>query len=555
MATEPRGSLSTALETPDGRLRALAAAGAVALCVYVLVYPFCLVRYPPITDLPFHAANTSIVLHHTDPSFRFREQFDIDPLSAPYMLQYVIGALLGLLVPIHVAVKATCALLLGCLPLGLALLFRGLGKSPWMGLLGLGLVYSTLTHWGFISHVAALGFFVASLGGALLLFEGGSPRQNKRRAALLGGALLLTLFSHVYRYPFALVGVLLVAVVAFRRGRRGRDFIPFALALAPSLLAFLVFWFRRDHVTGAELRFDWVPGRLAELQAHVFGGFVASVGRTERLNGWLWIAGAVTLAAGGFAWRVRREPEPPALESAMDPELALAPLGSARLALFRRDSFWLVALICVGLLGLYLSLPLTWGSWFFVYPREALSIACLLLALLPSIPRRPLAELGLVAVLALTAGRQAFLVATQWVGFERLNHDFYAIQTKVPPHPKLLYLIFDHAGTYRSTTPFIHLPAWIQAEKGGSLYFHFVRWGLYPIRYRSGGEDTPPSLPYMLEWHPESFRTIEHGQWFDTFLVRHRVDPAIVFQADPEIELIAHEGEWWLYRRAPGRAR
>ncbi|MCA9642449.1 MAG: hypothetical protein KC492_17230 [Myxococcales bacterium] len=542
------------LRTREGKLGAVALLGASALCVYVLVYPFWLVRYPPITDLPFHAANTSILRHYSDPEYHFRNQFYVDPLSAPYMLQYLVGAGLSLLMPIHVAVKVTCVLLLGCLPLGLSLLFRGLGKPRFMGLIALGLVYSTLTHWGFISHIAALGFFAGSVGAALMLFEGGSLRQCKLRTWLLGSMLLLTLFSHVYRYAFALVGVLLVAAVAKRSGRALREFKFFGLALLPSLVLFLVFWFRRDHVTGAQLLLTWAPTRVSELPTHVFGGFVASVGERERLDGWLWLFACLVLGVGNLVWRRRQSAPEHADTKALEPTpedapTPLAPLSAAALRRFRRDSHILVALICVGLFGLYLSLPLSWGSWFFVYPREALSVLFLLLALLPAMPKGALPRVALVGVLALTAGRQALLVAGQWLGFERLNQDFYAIQAKVPPHPRLLYLVFDHAGTYRSTTPFIHLPAWIQAETGGSLYFHFVRWGLYPIHYRPRGEDTPPSLPYMLEWHPESFRTIEHGAWFDTFLVRHRVDPAIVFQADPSIQLVAHEGEWWLYRR------
>lgn len=535
--------------TRQGRVQALTWLGAAALLIYVFVYPFCLVRYPPITDLPFHAANTSIVRHYFDPAFHFRQQFYIDPLSAPYMLQYLLGAGLSLLLPIHVAVKAACVLLLAALPLGLGLLCRGLGKSPLMGLLSLGLIYSTLTHWGFISHIGALGFFAGSLGAALMLFEGGSPRQSRRRAWLLGGMLLLTLFCHVYRYPFALVGVLLVSALAFRNGRRGRDFLPFALALLPSLALFLVFWFRRDYVTGADLNLEWAPARLGEVPAHLFGGFVGQVGERERLDGWLWLSSSLLLGLGCHVWRRRLgAAEEPGARAPIETR-QLGPLGPERREHFRRDSHWLLALICLGLLGLYLTLPLMWGSWFFVYPREALSVLFLGLGLLPGIPKLPIARLALLLTLALTSGRQALLVANQWLRFERLNQDFYAIQAKVPAHPRLLYLIFDHSGTYRSTTPFIHLPAWIQAERGGSLYFHFVRWGLYPIRYRVGGEDTPPSLPYLLEWHPEAFRTIEHGQWFDTFLVRHRVDPAVVFEADPQIQLVAHEGEWWLYRR------
>lgn len=564
---------------------------AFALWIYVVVYPLCLVRYPPITDLPFHAANTSILRHYFDEGFGFRQQFSIDPLSAPYMSFYALGALFALVLPMHVAVKAACAVMLSLLPVGLGLLFRGLGKQPLLGVLGLGLVYSTLTHWGFVSHLGALGCFAASLGAALLVLEGGSARQHRCRSLLLGALLLLTLFTHVYRYPFALLSV--VALGLLRPGtlpapgprrwaRLGRGLLEqrgYWLAIAPSLLFFVVFWLRRDHVLGAELMWSWDWQRLREFGAHVFGGFTASVGQREQSLGLQWLLLAAGLGGGSVAVRARwfrkaksvdveapRESATVSAEPRGDTEGATtaaressdkaepAPeftnaLSATDLSRMRLRAHAVLMLICLGLLGLYLSLPLTWGSWFFVYPREALSISLLALALLPALPPVRLASLVLVLAMWLGAGRQSYLVAVQWLRFERLNQDFYAIQAEIPARPKLLYLIFDHTGTYRSTTPFIHLPAWIQAEQGGSLYFHFVRWDLYPIRYRLSSPDTPPQLPYFLEWHPELFRTIEHGAFFDTFLVRHSIDPGIVFAADPSIKLHKHIGEWWLYRR------
>ncbi len=597
--------LASADTTREGRRRRLAALLsskrveplawllALALWIYVVVYPLFLVRYPPLTDLPFHAANTSILRHYFDASYGFKQQFSVDALSAPYMSFYALGALFALVLPIHVAVKAACAVMLSALPLGLGLLFRGLGKQPLLGVLGLGLVYNTLTHWGFISHVGALGCFAASLGAALMLLEGGSARQQRRRGLLLAGLLLLTLFTHVYRYPFALVSVVALGLVrpgtypigdheAQGRGPRRLARLRQALvaqrhywlATLPSLLFFAAFWLRRDHVLGAELILTWDWQRLREFGQHVFGGFTASVGQREQSLGLQWLLLAVGLGLGSVAVRAKwfgtaplddqpadagsdaeAEAQADAEAHAADAEPLAAGatnlLNASDLKRLRRRAHGVLVVICVGLLGLYLSLPLTWGGWFFVYPREALSVALLALALLPALPRVPIASLVLAAAMWLGAGRQSYLVAVQWLRFEHLNQDFYAIQAEIPARPKLLYLIFDHTGTYRSTTPFIHLPAWIQAEKGGSLYFHFVRWDLYPIRYRLDSLETPPQLPYFLEWHPEWFRAVEHGAFFDTFLVRHSIDPSVMFRADPTIKLQEHIGNWWLYRRAP----
>src|SRR5258708_7400516 len=71
--------------------RSVLGLAAVAITAYVIVYPFCVVTYPPITDLPFHAAEASILRHYFDPAFHFREQFSLHPLDAPYVSMYVIG--------------------------------------------------------------------------------------------------------------------------------------------------------------------------------------------------------------------------------------------------------------------------------------------------------------------------------------------------------------------------------------------------------------------------------------------------------------------------------
>ena len=88
-----------------------------------------------------------------------------------------------------------------------------------------------------------------------------------------------------------------------------------------------------------------------------------------------------------------------------------------------------------------------------------------------------------------------------------------------------MYLVFDHSGTQKQITPFIHLPAWVQVEKGGWLSFHFVAWNASPVRYRDGSPEVPPSRPTRWEWTPEKFDMKRDGPWFDTFLVRHQQNP------------------------------
>src|SRR5882672_4962673 len=89
---------------------------AVALAFYVVVYPFWLTAYPPITDLPFHAAETSILRHYLDPTWHFKEQFSLHPFDAPYVSMYVIGFLFSLVMPIAAATKAMAIVMLALMP-------------------------------------------------------------------------------------------------------------------------------------------------------------------------------------------------------------------------------------------------------------------------------------------------------------------------------------------------------------------------------------------------------------------------------------------------------
>jgi hypothetical protein len=63
------------------------------------------------------------------------------------------------------------------------------------------------------------------------------------------------------------------------------------------------------------------------------------------------------------------------------------------------------------------------------------------------------------------------------------------------------------------------------------------------------GAVVPPVVPLRWEWTPQRFSVLEHGAFFDWFLIRDRSSPAARFTADPSIELVAHEGSWWLFRR------
>lgn len=504
----------------DAALLALAACVAAAL----VFWPLFSATYPPMTDLPFHAAQTSAFRHYWDDAYHYRDQFDLRPIAVPYMSSYVLGALLMVVFSTTTAVKLATGIMLLLLPAGLATLAWGMRKSPLLGMLGVPFAWGHLTHWGFINFVGALGLFAMAAGLALRALD----VPSRRTEATLAGVLVFLFFTHVFRYPFAVAAVLGAAVVTYPVHKRIR---PVLWPLVPSLVLFTVFWFIRPKaLVGGVGPLEIQPARWGELFGSLVDGFHdPSEARMAERHGWVVLAGG---AIALFAW-IARLRERPRVEIKLAALTTLVPLGSA-----------LVFLI------MFLTLPMEIGGWWYVYPREATAAAFLFMGVFPDVPEALWARVTLIGAIALSSFGISDVVARNYRAFDETTRDFTAISEQIPQAPKLLYLVFDHEGSTRTTTPYIHLPAWIQADRGGWLSFHFSLMGASPLVYRKDAEAVvPPDVPVRWEWTPDRFNVREQAPFFDWFLVRRDRDPQKLFRADPEITFVAHNGKWWLYKR------
>lgn len=516
-------TLRTVIESP---LATAVIVGTLAVAVYVVAYPLMVVHYPPITDLPFHASAISILRHYLDPAWHFREQFSLHFLEAPYWAMHALGALFALFMPVVAATRLTTIVLLALLPAGMAVMFHGMRKSPLLGLLGLPFVWNTLSHWGFINFMGAIGLFGMVVGLALMVVD----RPSRRRQVLLGGVLLLVFATHIFRFPFALASVVGVGLVMWPATRRWK---PLIAPLTPSILA-LVAWrlVTNKELSGGGLKFQRPDfGRLRQVPDLLFGGFAGT--EEKHLANVMYVTvGVLALVciAGFFAERRWRGWD-------------------------RKDWYWgagvtVLALTIAGVFfGMYLSLPMEIGIWWYVYPREIVSTLFVVLGVLPTLPRASWVRLAALAPLGWAVASQGFFVAKNYARFDDATRDFQQIVRGIPPAPRLGYMVFDHSGSTRSTTPFIHMPAWVQAEKGGWLSFHFVEWNAWPMRYRKNNPAVPPLTPLRFEWTPERFDIATRGKFFDWFLVRSPSSPEYRFRADPSIKLVDHVGSWWLLKR------
>jgi hypothetical protein len=379
--------------------------------------------------------------------------------------------------------------------------------------------------------VAALGLFAMAVGLMLRLSE----QPSRRRQITLGAILCVLFFTHVFRYPFALVAVVGGAALLYPSTRR---ILPVLVAVAPSAALFAIWLVVRPPALAADFGpFDLHPERLAEIEHIVFGGF-HDPRESAIASAWVKTVAFVALAAVG-------------VRLALKPERRLPESRVARRTLLLRSLVPMCS--ALGFSLMFLALPMQAGIWWYIYPREALAASYVLLALVPDLPKNTWARAALVVALAVPGARMATFVAGEYDDFGRSTEDFYAITRQIPDAPRLAYLVFDHGGSSRSNTPYIHLPAYVQAERGGWLSFHFAAWGASPVMYRTDAPDgvVPPRTPLRWEWTPQRFGVLEHGRFFDWFLVRRQTSPDALFAPDPSIERVDRVGAWWLYRRQP----
>lgn len=516
--------MATLRRTPP--LQIVTAASAILVSLYVIAWPFLQAHYPPITDLPFHGSASSILRHYFDPAYHFQEQFIVEPFKAPYWTIHGVAALLALFMPIVAATKVTAVLLLGLLPAGLAVMFHGMKKSPLLGLLGLPFVWNTLTHWGFINFMGALGLFAAVVGFTLLVVD--KPTQNRQLG--LAVTLFLVFATHIFRFPFALAAVVGTAIVMYPATRRFR---PIVAPMIPSFAALFIWLAVREKELSTQgmepLRIH--TERFAEIRGFLFGAFTDPT-ESHLADRMYWLVGGALVACALWALIERR------FQNASD-----------------RDKRWSIGIAVVAggialvFLGLYLVLPMQIGIWWYVYPREILAALFIAVGLAADLPRAAILRYAVLLAIVAGAVPQASFVAKEWAAYDKNTRDFEKITQQLPPAPKLAYLVWDrHDSHYRSPT-YIHLPAWVQAEKGGWLSFHFVEWNAWPIRYRKNSPAVPPLTPPRFEWTPERFDLASRGRFFDFFLVRRNGGPDPRFARQPELKLVDHVGSWWLYHR------
>lgn len=460
------------------------------------------ITYLPMVDLPYHAAQVSILRHYHNPEFGFADQFRFHWIS-PYALPYYLAYLFSLFFSVLTAMKIVVTLSLIAFPLALKTLLQRTGGDSWWSLIGFATAFGFSFLWGFFSFLVALPIGVFSIARSLEY-----AYQPSRRNGLFVTLLLVgTFFMH--GMVFGMCAVICAAVIASSQ----RRFWTAVKCMWPLFLS-------------GSLALVWCldpANRMPLWKTHIDWDF--GIGRR------LW-------EASGSLLSIPSDP----LGRWMSVALLVAGSASVRFAR-RRGPFVLIFLI---VLGIFLAAPTHAFKQSLIYRR--FPIFLLIAGLMMFYPTRSQRRLwiGRIAIVTLT-GIWLGLVNARFRGFDTEMRGFDFVMESASPNRRFLGLIFDQKSRFVPNHPFDHAAGWYQTVKGGVIDQSFSHMYHMVAQFKYDHPGKPIDWILMIkrsrtEWYWAKIKT------FDYLLVRNRsgIPEKLKNHQDHGFRLASHRGDWWL---------
>lgn len=488
-------------------------------------------KVAPYQDLGHHVAMSAVVTRYGEAGSLYPAIYKpLDPLNANSLLYFVSGNL-GKVVGASLAFRLCVSSYLALTPVATLYMLRAFGRPAWGAVAAVPLAYNLAWVYGFANFVFAAPLLLAGFTTFVMTLR----RPSGGRAAAAAALLAATFLAHVHVFGWLVVlcaGATCVGVVGAATGRLDRRPTRVArdaaLVVAPSLLL-AARWARRAFSTppsdelalvgtgGTTLRAIWSARRaLGDLLADLPG--VAAVLPATRSDGHILLA-----------------------------LLSVAVLSTA-LSLRGRASRPWPELACVAALASYFVLPEHVPAQSVIGSRHigiALWFAPAFFTPVPADVSRRLRGATIVAVILLSVewlyvwrSELAQFHATEGRGLER-------VLAATPPRARLYYV--NHLDATSRRFPFNvlwHVDKWSMADAGAQCPDNPAYGQMNPLRYRA-------SYPLHRAILTSSWPTdAEIHDNFDAVLIaRWRPGPADLEAATRRYELLAHEGEFWLWRR------
>lgn len=475
------------------------------LACLLCALPVMLSSYPPMVDVPQHAAQVAALKSLLGASaWAFSDMFELR-LFTPYWLGYGMVMMFSIPFGMVMAMKLVIA---GsqCLFVWAAARFSLQMKMPvewrWLFLM---LPFGFAYQWGFLNFIVAAPFGFLFLSQVLTLRE-----TNARNSWLK-----IVLWAHFLFFAHFLIAAFFCAIAIFLLASPWKGIRVWLYRCLPifSVLPITIVWLVAGFQSAPEARGSiiWLIGinRLTEFFPSLVSAPAPLVGQLLGL-----ICIVVPFVCGARPTRS---------------VLAWVPFGLY--------VFWM------------LLVPHVLGGNFFTYQRFGL-FGLPLYFLCFEKPQKEerlhhvrLIGVGLALVSVLVVGWHSIRTTI----FNSETSGYRYVMQHADPGTRILMLAFDPTSQASSAPLHLHFAGWFQAEHGGLAEFNFARfWGV-PVKYKN---DAPSEIYSGFEWYPGAINWTRHrGDLYDYILIRHPLDASNWLQEKSEntVKLIAKSGEWQLY--------
>lgn len=480
---------------------------AFATCALLSLLPLLATYRLPMTDLPQHAAQITFWAHRHDPCYAFDRQYELNLLT-PYFGAYAPARLLAALMPVNAAFKIVIALAIAALPLSLLMLTRRAGLDDWLALLGFPLAFGFNFYWGFVNTMIALPLAIVFIGVAYDY----AREQTLRRAIAVALLAIAVAMAHALIFAVALCAAGAMHLTSTKSIRR---LVITSIPYVAPLPALALWWSRVSAHERMRVGTVWAlsPKRLL-----IFFSDLLSAGFDRTA-----VAVSAILIVAVIVTGLRPSRE-------LRRWIPAAAFGAA-----------------------YFLAPSIIRGTSFINERFAVLFAVSLLLAFDA--GRPLVrrELARTIIVAAVAAWSLVLVG-RFTRFQQESRDFDRLVDALPTNAGVAYLDLAPYSTAISGYPYVQYAAYYQERKGGLISWSFANNFQVVMRYRPGVEIRVTPGLYL---DGRRFRWGTNDSRHEYFLVRAPGDAGrfLFREATEPIVLHAHEGAWWVYRRASTQPR
>jgi hypothetical protein len=490
--------------------------------------PVWIPTFPPMSDLPQHASQITLLREMLHPGFTYASFFHLNWFT-PYLFGYLLVYSLVPLVGIVTACKIVVTIALASLPLATAAVMTETGTDRRWALLAIPAMYGFSYHWGFLNFIVA-----APLG---LLFVWLALRQARQPS--LAGAIALGVTINALFFCHAMICLFFGFVAGCILLLNSRSVQTMIVRLVPlaSVIPVMLLWGMRTVDNPIARRptlwdLNWLTTQ---------DGYYSVGASWTTPGGWGW-----GRTAGMFPRLLGIQPGP--LSTVIGLLLFLLPLAAgARFT--RRLTFWIPFIVCLATL---LFVPgILFGTDFTFQRFTVFALPLFLITL----------ELPAGRVWPRWTWPACVLVAASWIGLVCVNATRYEadaagfdqIVAHMEPGERALSFAFerDSEGTIAPT--FLHFPSWYSALKGGVVDPNIAGTHVQLVLYRP--EAQPVARLWSFEWRPGMFEWNFFGATqYRYFVAKAPEDlgPWMFRHATCNTRLVYHVNHWWLYEKDPG---